>query len=206
MMSEATKTIKNSVPFDPGFAPYVLTFSTTYFFIENEVKKLKNANQRKMKYKSFEAGLLKVCDNLMSFYLGGMLYGAYLNTKHKNSPKKLIGNDFLSLKVEDCEKGDISIEVFTLEKFIKNNDKNPFASRKINPKYIAVIDSYIEFLKINDYFTNVETTNDIKIPQAFSYITNYKTKELNGLFEILMDSINSKKIEKLLTSEYFSQL
>lgn len=206
MPNKMNKTINNTVPFDPGFAPFVLTFSTTYFYIENEVKKVKNAGQRKSKYKSFESGLLKICDNIISFYLGGMLYGAYLNAFYKNSPKKLIGNDFLGLNVSDCEKGDVSIEVFTVEKFIKNNDKNPFATKKINPKYVSVIDSYIEFLKINNYFTTVENTSDIKVPKSFEYILNFNNKELNVLYNTLIDSINSKKIEKLLLSNYFNDI
>ena len=194
------------VPFDPGFAPYVLVFSTTYYYMDAEIRKFKNANQRKMKYKSFESGLLKLCDNLISFYFGGMLYGAYLKNKYKENPMELEGNDFYGLNPDECKQGDVSIEVLALEKFIKSNDRNPFATRKINPKYISIIDAYIEFLEINNYFTDVKTTNDIKIPSMLSYISKYKEKSLDEVMATIEDAISAKKPEKLLQSVYFGKL
>ena len=196
----------NTVPFDPGFAPYVLVFSTTYFYMEAEVRKFKNANQRKMKYKSLESGIMKLCDNLISFYFGGMLYGAYLKNKFKDEPKELAGNDFFGLNLEDCKNGDVSIEVQSLEKFIKNNDRNPFASKKINPKYTSIIDSYIEFLEKNEYFINVKTTNDIKIPSSLSFISKYKDDSLDEILATIDEAITSRKIEKLLSSKYFEKI
>lgn len=196
----------DKVPFDPGFAPYVLVFSTTYYYMDAEIRKFKNATQRKMKYKSFESGLLKLCDNLISFYFGGMLYGAYLKNKYKENPMELDGNDFYGLNPEECKKGDVSIEVLALEKFIKGNERNPFATRKLNPKYTTIIDAYIEFLEINNYFTDVKTTNDIKIPAKLNYINKYKEKSLNEVMTAIEDAIASKKPEKLLQSSYFEKL
>ena len=194
------------VPFDPGFAPYVMVFSTSYYYMDAEIRKFKNANQRKMKYKAFESGLMKLCDNLTSFYLGGMLYGAYLKNKYKETPLELEGNDFLGLNPDECKQGDVSIEVFALEKFIKGNERNPFATRKINPKYISIIDAYIEFLEINNYFTDVKTTSDIRIPAKFNYVSKYKEKSLDEVMATIEDAIASKKPEKLLQSAYFEKL
>jgi len=89
--------------FDPGFAPYVLVFSTSYYYMDTEVRKFKNANQRKMKYRAFEPGILKLCDNLISFYFGGMLYGAYLKNKYKDAPLELEGNDLYGLDIDTCK-------------------------------------------------------------------------------------------------------
>ncbi len=57
----------NSVPFDPGFAPFVLSFMESYEFLNAEVRKFKNVIQRKMKYRSFEQPLFKLLDNITSF-------------------------------------------------------------------------------------------------------------------------------------------
>ena len=172
----------------------------------DEVKKFKNDNQRKMKYRALESGIMKLCDNLISFYFGGMLYGAYLKNKYKENPAELEGNDFLTWTLEECKKGDVAIEVLALEKFIKNNDKNPFATKKINPKYIPIIDAYIEFLEKNHYFIDVKTTDDIKIPTLLSYANKYKEASVDEIFATIQDAINSKKIEKLLTSKYFEKI
>ena len=91
----------------------------------------------------------------------------------------------------------------TLNKFIKNNDKNPFASRKINPKYYFIMDNYIEFLEINNYFTTVKTTADLKIPKGIEYINDFSEKELDELFAEINSCIEAKKVEKILTSKYF---
>lgn len=202
-MSKMTGTKNNTVPFDPGLGQYTLVFSTSYLYMDTEVRKLKNFNQRKMKYKSFEAGIMKLCDNLTSFYFCGMLYGAYIKNKYKNSPKEIEGNDFLNVSIDDCKNGDVTIEVETLNKFIKNNDKNPFASRKINPKYYFIMDNYIEFLEINNYFTTVKTTADLKTPKGIEYINDFSEEELDELFAEINSCIEAKKVEKILTSKYF---
>lgn len=196
----------NKVPFDPGFAPYVLVFSTTYDYMQGEVRKFKNANQRKMKYKAFEPGLMKLCDNLTAFYFGCMLYGGYLKNKYKNSPKEIDGNDFWGLNVDVCRNSDVTIEVNALDKFIKTNDKNPFASRKINPKYAAIVDNYIEFLEGNKYFTEVKTTEDLKLPDGLAFLNNLSEKELDDVFKSINEAISAKKIEKLLSCEYFDKI
>ena len=122
---------ENKVPFDPGFGQFITSFASNFFFVDSEVRKVKDIKQRKMRYKSYESALLKFCDNLTSFYFGAMLYGAYLHNKYKNAPKEIDGNDFLGLDIEFCKNSDVTIELKTLEKFIKNNDRNPFATKKI---------------------------------------------------------------------------
>ncbi|MCR4881099.1 MAG: hypothetical protein K6A44_04010 [bacterium] len=201
-----TKSKKqNTVPFDPGFAPYVLVFSITYDYMQIEVRKFKNATQRKMKYKSLEGPIMRLCDNLIAFYFGCMLYGGYLKNKYK-SQVEISGNDFLGANIDECKSGDVMIEVLSLEKFIKNNDKNPFATKKINPVYAVVIDSYKEFLDVNEYFTNVKFTSDIKLPKAFSFMDNFSDDQIDDVFETINGAIDSKKIEKLLNSSYFELL
>ena len=197
---------QNTVPFDPGFAPYVLVFSTTYEYMQTEIRKFKNATQRKMKYKVFEPGLMKLCDNLTAFYLGCMLYGGYIKNKYKDTPKEIDGNDFWGLDVENCRNSDVTIEVNALDKFIKTNDKNPFATRKINPKYADIVDNYIEFLELNNYFTNIKLTSDIKLPKAFKFIDKLAEKNIDKILETINDAISAKKIEKLLNSEYFEKI
>lgn len=196
----------NTVPFDPGFAPFTLVFSTTYDFLTAEIRKTNDMKKRKMKYKSYEMSILKLCDNLISFYFGGMLYGAYLANKYKNEPKFIEGNDFYGSDLQINKDSDVNIEVNSLEKFIKNNDKNPFATRKINPKYTFIIDNYIEFLEINNFFTTVRTTADLKIPQGLSYINDFSEEQLDKLYSTILDCFNHKKIERLLCSEYFVKI
>ena len=196
----------NSVPFDPGFAPYVLVFSTTYDYVQCEIKKFKNATQRKMKYKSFEPAILKLADNITSFYLGCMLYGGYIRNKFKTTPKEIAGNEFFGADINECKNGDVMIELNSITKFIKTNDKNPFASRKINPKYEKIVDNYAAFLELNGYFTAVKTTADIKLPEDFKYIDKLSSKETDEILLTINDAINSKKIEKLLASQYFEKI
>lgn len=194
------------ISFDPGFGPYVLVFSTTYDYMQREVKKFKNANQRKTKYKFFEGGLMKLCDNLTSFYLGCMLYGAYLKNRFKDAPREITDNDLYGLDIDECRNGDITIEVSSIKTFVENNDKNPFATKKINPKYLSIIKDYEEFLELNNYFTDIKTTDQIKIPSRFSYINKYSEANLDKVLATINEAISAKKIEKLLTSEYFEKI
>lgn len=196
----------NKIPFDPGLGQFALVFSTSYLYMDAQVRKFKSASQRKMKYKAYEPSIMKLCDNLISFYFCGMLYGAYIKNKYENSPKEIEGNAFLGVDIQECINGDVTLEVKTLEKFIKNNDKSMFATQKINPKYHFIIDNYVEFLEINNYFTDVKTTADLKVPSGLAYINDFSAKELDELWQHIEACINSKKNEKIFESKYFTAI
>ena len=126
--SEETNRI--SVPFDPGFAPYVLSFMESYEYLNAEVRKFKNVIQRKMKYRSFEQPLFKLLNNITSFYFGGMLYGAYLNCYYADNPMNIDGNSFLGEKIEELINIPVFEEVRSVEKFLSFHNSSPFSTKK----------------------------------------------------------------------------
>ncbi|MDD3593908.1 MAG: hypothetical protein PHX18_04700 [Candidatus Gastranaerophilales bacterium] len=195
-MSENT-----SVKFDPGFAPYVLAFGESYDYIEGEVRKFKNISQRKQKYKALEPSLFRLADNVAAFYLGCMLYAAYLNL-YFDEAKSIEGNDFYGLDEEYCRSSEVTAEVKSLAKFLTMHEKSPFATQKINPVYKIIVAEYENFLDINHYFVNIKTTKDLKLPKLCNPLKKYSKAELEEVLNTIEAAIKAGQIENLLTSKY----
>ena len=196
---------KDTVPFDPGFAPFVLSFMETYEYLNAEVRKFKNIVQRKMKYRSYEQPLFRLLNNITSFYFGGMLYGAYLACYYEEEPKNIEGNTFLGEKVENLINLPVFEEVRSVEKFLSFHNSSPFATKKIESEKALIMKDYIEFIEKNKYFTQMKTTADIKIPNGLKFVKKYTKEELEELFNTISDIIKSEHLETLTETKYFSQ-
>ncbi len=200
------KTSKNNcVPFDPGFAPYVLSFMETYEYLNAEVRKFKNITQRKMKYRSYEQPLFRLLNNITSFYFGGMLYGVYLNCYYAENPMEIEGNTFLGENVENLINIPVFEEVRCVEKFLSFHNSSPFSTKKTEPEKSLIMTDYIEFIEKNKYFTNMKTTADIKIPNGLKFVKKYTKEELEELYQTILDIIKSEKLEDITQTKYFKQ-
>ena len=195
----------NSVPFDPGFAPYVLSFMETYEYLNAEVRKFKNIVQRKMKYRSYEQPLFKLLNNITSFYFGGMLYGAYLSCYYSENPMEIEGNTFLGEKVVDIINIPVFEEVRSVDKFLSFHNSSPFSTKKTEPEKALIMKTYIEFIEKNKYFTQMKTTADIKIPNDLKFVKKYTKEELEELYQTMLSVIKSEKIEDMTQTKYFQQ-
>ena len=206
---ENTKTSKNkaakTVPFDPGFAPFVLSFMETYEYLNAQVRKFKNITQRKMKYRSFEQPFFKLLNNITSFYFGGMLYGAYLNCYYEENPMTIEGNTFLGEKIENLINIPVFEEVRCVQKFLSFHNSSPFSTKKTEPEKDLIMESYIEFIEKNKYFTQMKTTADIKIPSGLKFVKKYTKEKLEELYKTISDVIKSEKIEDMTQTKYFKQ-
>ena len=160
------ETTVNKVMFDPGFAQHTTILSISSEYLYNSINKIKNFNQRKMKFKMLYPQILKMADNNVGFCLGCLLWAVYIKNTENNA--EIEGNPCLGdtyNEAETVEEIDFSIEFFNK---IKKDAKYYLGiDYEINPFYIKILNLYKEFLVLNSNFVNTKTTADLKLPQSF---------------------------------------
>jgi len=193
---------ENGVPYDPGYAPYIQDLYTNISVIAEEVAKYKAHNQKKFKFSQFENTILSIIDNNAGFYLGCILWGAYIHYRFKDSPKKITGNPFFNLSNENLKEidlyDDINFSVSYLEKFDKDCKYFLGRTAKTEKRIYEIFNDYREFLLLNGAFVKTENTDDIKIPEKYSFIGQFDNEKLDYIYNSITAAINSGKLEEIL--------
>ena len=195
------KKFENSVPFDPGFSPISFSFIGNIEPILAEYSKLKANHQKKFWLVKNEATIVDFISNSTAFYLGCMLWGAFIHYRFKNSPKLIDGNNTLKLREEDLKDFDCAYEAKVMLEYIKtfNRDCKYFMDRpsKVAENLNEILEDYIDFAKINNNFIGIKRTDEIKIPVKFQKIEKLSDVQLDKLCEKIYTCINSVKISDL---------
>ena len=148
--------------FDPGFAPYVLAFKGTIEYLYQDINRFKNFSQKKMKFRQYHKKILQIFDNNLGFYIGCLMWGAYIATQEK---QEICNNYCLGNKYNEYEN---TSETDYLLKFVAffQKDMNYYMSEdfKFNENAIKVLNTYKEFLIINKGFIEAKNNTDIKLP------------------------------------------
>lgn len=159
-----TELKEKTIKFDPGFAQHTTILSISSEYIYNSINKIKNFNQKKMKYKMLYPQILKMADNNIGFCLGSLLWAVYIKNTENNT--EIEGNPCFGDSFNEEETvGEID---FSKEFFNKiQKDAKYYLGQKyeINPLYIKILDLYREFLILNENFINTKTTADLKLPK-----------------------------------------
>lgn len=167
---------KDNVQFDPGFIQHMSAFEPNIQYVYNSLNSCRNFNQKKMQFKMFYPKIQSLLKNYLGFYLGCILWAVYIKSLGE---KPIAGNL--------CYGGDFS-ETETLEEvdFIKSyieqlkKDAKYYLGQNfsIDEESIKVLDTYREFLKLNEGFVKVQTTADVKLPASLKSVDEAGLKEI----------------------------
>lgn len=203
-MTKFSKT----VPFDPGYGPFVLPFSDSIEAIKFEINKYKSINQKRFKFKTFEPNIRKLLDNTLSFYLGCMLWAGYIHYRFIDDIKEISDNPFLTITKEQLESLDFLFEVnFVLdylEQFEKDSKYYQGKGANLNPMFKQIAEEYKKFLELNNNFVGTKNTSELKLPDSIKHLKNLNAEQLDNLYQKLEDSINQCKLESLLQLEFYT--
>lgn len=150
------------VQFDPGFVKYMSAFIPNIQHVYGFLGQIKNFNQKKMQFKMYYPGIQMLLKNYIGFYLGCILWAIYI--------KQFEGVAILN---NICYGGDYSEdetlgEVDFLKEYINQlkKDVKYYLGQdfSIDETSLKIIDTYREFLKLNEGFVKTQTTNDLKLP------------------------------------------
>ncbi len=183
----------NEALFDPGFTKSLIPLSldTKYFY--DELNMIKNFNIKKSEFRIALPKLAQLTERHIGFYVGCMLWGAYLKTL---GSEKIIGNPFLGKEYE--EEPALS-EINFIFDFVKKLDKDskyyigkPYT---FDPKKLEILELYKEFIKKNESFVNTDTVDKIVLVGKLETMSKEEILEIE---KKIQDVIHTGKLEELL--------
>lgn len=201
------KKFEKGVPFDPGYSQYSFSFLENIVYITGEYSKLKANHQKKFKLSLIEPTIIDLIKKCTAFYLGCMLWGGFIHYRFKDSPKEIIGNNTKDLTEEEFKELDCAEESKFMLKYIEQFDKDCkyFLKKpaRVPASIIEILNSYNEFVEINNNFRNVNQTSEVKLPKAFSHFKKLSNEQLDNLNEQISKIIESGKIEDLIELGFY---
>ena len=202
------KKILNTASFDPGFAPNIIHFYPAYMTAEEELSRLKNFGQKKMRYKVLDKTVQKAMQSTLGFWVGCVLWGGYIKYKFKNAPKDIEDNSFLGLSPDDVSSFGYQDEFKVMAKYLENFEKNvkyyTGATATLPKEYKTILDEYVSFIELNGHFLETRTTDDIQIPEKFGFLAKYSAAQLNKLGAKIIEIIETGDLSEFLELEIFN--
>lgn len=203
------QNFEDTVPFDPGYSTITFSFIDNISYLTNDKAQLKSLHQKKFRFIQLEPVILDLIKKSTGFYLGCMLWGAFIHYRFKNKPKEITGNNTTALSDDERSALDCASEAKFILEYIKSFDKDCryFLNRpsKVFSEIIAILNNYVEFSGLNANFVNVKNTSDIKLPSAFEHFASLSDNQLDVLCKSIYQIIDSGKMEKLLELGFYKK-
>lgn len=183
----------NKALFDPGFTRDLIPLSldTKYFY--DELNVIKNFNIKKSEFRIALPKLAQLTERHIGFYVGCMLWGAYLKTLDS---EKIINNPFLGKEYE--EEPALS-EINFIFDFVKKLDKDSkyYIGKPYNfdHKKLEILELYKEFIRKNESFVNTDTVDKIELVGKLDTMPKEEILEIETKIQ---DVIHTGKLEELL--------
>ena len=180
------------VLFDPGYSKYTMAFSPNIDAAHNMLFSIQALHQRKFKFQIMYPQLLKLLEQTVSFYLGCLLWAAFITQNFKSEPKEILDNSFIgkTVNAEDML-FEVNYAINYIDKLKKDCKYYLGKNCNIPDDWEEVMTVYKDFLTLNDFLVNAKTTADIKLPPKI------KTPSKTELEEILENIENVTKTGEL---------
>jgi hypothetical protein len=202
-------TDEERVQFDPGFSGLASGIPREAALVFDEIAKLKEPHKRKFEFQRFDAQLSEMIKRQAGFYMGCILWGAYLHYRYKNCPRAISGNPMLETSEGEGQKTDSGVDygaetrfvIELIDKLHKGANYYLRTPSKASRDLIPIFEAYSEFTTVNDNFKHLDATDKIKLPQIAAEIGNYSVQYLEELKDRIYEAINVGKPELLLNTE-----
>lgn len=167
---------KDGAQFDPGFIQHISAFEPNIEYVYNTLNSFKNFNQKKQQFKMFFPKIQSLLKNYLGFYLGCILWAVYIKSLGE---KPIIGNLCFGGQYSETETLE---EVDFIKKYLEQLKKDVKyyigQNFSIDEESIKILDTYREFLKINEGFTKTQNTSDVKLPENLKTVDELCLKEI----------------------------
>lgn len=198
---------EKNVPFDPGYSKISFSFLSNIDFVMGDYYQLKTPHQKKFKLMQIEKSVRDLIIKSTAFYLGCLLWGGFLSSKFKDDPKEITGNYAEKLTEEEAKEVDYSTETKFILQFVESFEKDCRyhlkKSAQIPSVITEILKNYNEFVQLNSQFRGIKKTSDIKLPKALAHFSKLSEKQTDELYDKIMSTIESGKIEGLLEIGFY---
>lgn len=190
------------VLFDPGYSKYTLPFSQNIDAAYNVLFSIKAPHQRKFKFQILYPQLLKLLEHTVSFYLGCLLWAAFISQNFQKDPKDILENSFDGAEVKEEEMlFEVNYAINYIEKLKKDCKYYLGKNCNLPEDWSQVMNIYKEFLTMNDFLVNAKTTADIKLPDEIKKLSEDELKTVLDTIENVVSTGELKnlfKVKKLI--------
>ena len=185
------------VKFDPGYAPIVMNALGQVGYTYYIFSAIPNVKLKKMNFPHTLRKLEGFLRTNIAFYLGCLLWVSYII---QFSEAELDGNKLLG---EECSEEEYTSEInFLIDTITKElpRDCKYYLNKnyECDGKYLPILETYKQFLILNNGFCNISNVSQIKLPENLKKLNN---EQLNLINEKINKAIEEKEIEQLF--EYF---
>lgn len=183
------------VLFDPGYSKYTLPFSQNIDAAYNVLFSIKAPHQRKFKFQILYPQLLKLLEHTVSFYLGCLLWAAFISQNFQKDPKDILENSFDGAEVKEEEMlFEVNYAINYIEKLKKDCKYYLGKTCNLPEDWSQVMNIYKEFLTMNDFLVNAKTTADIKLPDEIKKLSE---DELNTVLDTIENVVSTGELKNL---------
>lgn len=181
----------DGVQFDPGFIAHLNAFVPSIEYIYQDLARIRNFNQKKMKFKMYYNKIQHLIETYTGFYLGCILWAACI----KDLDKPVLNNLCFGGEYDERETID---EVDFVRQYIAQfkKDVKYYLGQDYNiDEFIPrVLDEYEDFLKINKGFTEVQNASDLKLNEGINKLSESE-KEL--ILDKIADVVENGNFKEL---------
>ena len=175
------RNFDNEVPFDPGFVQHISAILPNIEYMYSNLDKYRNFGQKKNQFKMLFPKFEELIKNYIGFYAGCILWAEAIKTM---KGRLITGNYCCGAEYNEEE---TLQEVRFLREYLKSlpQDVKYYIGKNytVEPNSFNVLDLYEEFLKVNEGFTKVEKTDDLKIPTGVKALDDVE-KVLDKIEEV----------------------
>lgn len=186
---------KDGVQFDPGFFAHISAIVPNIEYVYGNINKYKNFGQKKNFFKMHYVKIQQLLDDYIAFYLGCMLWADAIKT----IKDKLILSNFCCGS-EYNENETLYEVIFTTEytkQFVKDMKYYAGKDIKIEDYKFEILDAYKEFLKVNEGFTKLSKTDDIKLPEKLKVLSDADAQKVIDSIEKVVEEGNLTELYSL---------
>ena len=167
----------------------------------NVLFSMKALHQRKFKFQMVYPQLLKLLEHTVSFYLGCLLWAAYIKQSFENEPKEILDNDYLGKTVnEEQLLFEVNYAISYIEKLKKDCKYYLGKTCNIPEDWTYVLNVYKEFLTANNYLTQAKMTSDILLPKQIKKI---ESPDLEKVLSIIEEVTKTGELKDLFKAKKY---
>lgn len=183
------------VLFDPGYSKYTLPFSQNIDAAYNMLFSIKSLHQRKFKFQMLYPQLLKLLEHTVAFYLGCLLWAAFISKNFKNDPKIILENAYLAQSVDEEELlFEVNYAMNYIEKLKKDCKYYLGKNCNLPDDWAEVLTVYKDFLTGNNFLVNAKTTADIVLPACIKEPSDGELAEILKTIEHVVSTGAMKEL------------
>lgn len=180
----------DGVQFDPGFTAHISAFMPNIEYVYGSLDRYKNFGQKKNQFKMFLPKLSALIDDYVAFYLGCMLWASAVKTL---KGKPILNNFCCGAEYDEAETvSEVDFTKAFYEHFPKDVKYYTGKDFALDEKKLDILKNYRDFLIENKGFTEMKTTDDIKLPAKFKEL-----KDTNAVFNKIEEVLESGKLNEL---------